>query len=146
MRDDPLQPHDRVKQVVTTDASGKKNGGLMELYKDGNKTLVYLTKIRVDAFKGYHLHRERVARYVCIRGEVDIILWNYTGDKRWQMSTYGLKVGDSLYIPAHVATGLSNTGDEEAWIVNYPSPAYDPEAKDEQVEYTLAELEGGVYK
>ena len=51
-----------------------------------------------------------------------------------------------LYIPANIPTGLENIGDEEAWLVNYPDPAYDPDLKDEQVEYTLEELESGVVK
>jgi len=51
-----------------------------------------------------------------------------------------------LFIPANVATGLQNIGDEEAWLVNYPDPPYDPALKDEQVEYTEEELEAGVVK
>ena len=51
-----------------------------------------------------------------------------------------------LFIPIDVATGLENIGDEEGWLVNYPDPPYDPELKDEQVEYTQAELEAGVVK
>ena len=51
-----------------------------------------------------------------------------------------------LFIPPNVATGLENIGDEEAWLVNYPDPPYDPSLNDEQVEYTQAELEAGVVK
>jgi dTDP-4-dehydrorhamnose 3,5-epimerase-like enzyme len=51
-----------------------------------------------------------------------------------------------LHIPANVATGLHNIGDEEAWLINVPDPPYDPSLKDEQVEYTEAELEAGVVK
>ena len=52
----------------------------------------------------------------------------------------------TLFIPANVATGLENIGDEEAWLVNEPDPPYDPALNDEQVEYTQAELETGVVK
>ena len=55
-------------------------------------------------------------------------------------------VPQRLFIPPNVATGLQNIGDEEAWLVNYPEPAYDPELKDEQVEYSEDELEAGVVK
>ena len=51
-----------------------------------------------------------------------------------------------LFIPPNVATGLENIGDEEAWLINYPDPAYDPNLKDEQVEYTQDELEQGIVK
>jgi dTDP-4-dehydrorhamnose 3,5-epimerase-like enzyme len=51
-----------------------------------------------------------------------------------------------LFIPKNIATGLENIGTEEAWLINYPDPAYDPGLKDEQVEYTREELESGVIK
>jgi len=46
-----------------------------------------------------------------------------------------------LFIPPNVPTGLLNIGQEEAWMINYPDPAYDPELKDEQVDFTEEELE-----
>ena len=51
-----------------------------------------------------------------------------------------------LFIPKNVATGLLNIGEEEGWLINYPDPPYDPNLKDEQVEYTEEELEKGVAK
>jgi hypothetical protein len=44
--------------------------------------------------------------------------------------------------PLHrpIATGLQNIGEEEAWLINYPDPAYDPDLSDEQVEYTRKSL------
>ena len=35
---------------------------------------------------------------------------------------------------------------EDGWLINFPDPPYDPELKDEQVEYTQEELEQGVVK
>ena len=131
------------KKVTTFDHSGAENGFLIELYKDGAKTTAYLTAASPGAFKGYHLHRVRAARYVCVRGRMKIIL--YVDGTRTE---YVLDAANPqrLFIPANVATGLENIGDEEAWLVNYPDPAYDPDLKDEQVEYTQAELEAGVVK
>ena len=54
--------------------------------------------------------------------------------------------GRTRPIPKNVATGLENIGEDEGWLVNYPDPPYDPALKDEQVEYTLEELETGVLK
>lgn len=131
------------KKVTTYDAAGNENGFLIELYKDGPKTVAYLTAAKPGAFKGYHLHRVRAARYVCVRGRMRIILY-IDGERREH-------VLDSaeprrLFIPPNVATGLENIGDEEAWLVNYPDPPYDPALIDEQVEYTQEELEAGVVK
>jgi dTDP-4-dehydrorhamnose 3,5-epimerase-like enzyme len=131
------------KRVVTYDHDGHENGWLIELYKDGAKTTAYLTAAKPGAFKGYHLHRVRAARYVCVRGRMKIIL--YVDGKR-QEHVLDATEPRRLFIPSNVATGLQNIGDEEAWLVNYPDPPYDPELKDEQVEYTQAELEAGVVK
>jgi dTDP-4-dehydrorhamnose 3,5-epimerase-like enzyme len=131
------------KRVVTYDAHGRENGWLIELYKDGPKTVAYLTAARPGAFKGYHLHRVRAARYVCVRGRMKIIL--YASGRR-EEHILDAAEPRRLFIPNNVATGLQNIGDEEAWLINYPDPPYDPDLRDEQVEYTEAELEAGVVK
>jgi dTDP-4-dehydrorhamnose 3,5-epimerase-like enzyme len=131
------------KRVTTYAHDGSDNGWLVELYKDGPKTTAYLTAATPGAFKGYHLHRVRAARYVCVRGRMKIIL--YVDGKR-QEHILDAATPQRLFIPANVATGLQNIGDEEAWLINYPDPPYDPDLKDEQVEYTEAELEAGVVK
>lgn len=140
------------KRVTTHDHDGKENGWLVELFKDGDKTTAYLTVAAPGAFKGYHLHRVRVARYVCVRGRMRIILYvpakDAAGKHVWTREEHLLEAAQPsrLFIPIDVATGLENIGDEEGWLVNYPDPPYDPSLKDEQVEYTQAELEAGVVK
>jgi dTDP-4-dehydrorhamnose 3,5-epimerase-like enzyme len=134
---------DAAKKVVTYDHAGNPNGWLVELYKDGNKTIAYLTAASPGAFKGYHLHRVRAARYVCVRGRMKIILYV---DGARQEHLLDAAEPQRLFIPPNVATGLQNIGDEEAWLINYPDPAYDPDLTDEQVEYTEAELKAGVVK
>ena len=137
------------KKVQTKDRLDKDNGWLMELFKskDGTKTEVYLSAALPGAFKGYHLHRVRAARYVCLKGKMKIITYVREND-RWVRSENILDatIQQRLLIPKGVATGLENIGDEEGWLINYPHPAYDPELKDEQVEYTQDELEQGVVK
>jgi dTDP-4-dehydrorhamnose 3,5-epimerase-like enzyme len=131
------------KKVTTFAHDGAENGFLVELFKDGRKTVAYLTAAAPGAFKGYHLHRVRAARYVCLRGRMKIIL--YIDGKRVE-HVLDAAQPERLFIPANVATGLENIGDEEAWLINYPDPPYDPDLHDEQVEYTQAELEAGVVK
>lgn len=127
-----------VKKVFTYDLSGKENGFLMELYKDGDKTVAYLTAAAPGAFKGYHLHKVRAARYVCIKGKMKIIL--YVQGKREE---HILSVGERLFIPNNTPTGLENIGLEEAWLINYPDPPYDPNLAGEQVDFTQEQLEKG---
>lgn len=129
------------KKVITYDLDGKENGWLMELFKNGDKTLAYLSAALPGAFKGYHLHRIRAARYICIKGTMTIILFINDNFER-----YVLKAGQRLYIPKNTPTGLLNGGTEEAWLINYPDPPYDPNLKNEQADYTEEELRKGILK
>lgn len=138
------------KKVITFDATGAQNGFLIELFKDketGLKTEAYLTCALPNAFKGYHLHRVRAARYVPLKGKMKIITYEFENGK-WTPTEHILDASNPqrLFIPKDVATGLENIGSEEGWLINYPDPAYDPNLKDEQVEYTKEELERGVVK
>lgn len=138
------------KKVTTFDPQGKENGWLIELFKDkatGERTEAYLTAALPGAFKGYHLHRVRAARYVALKGKMKITTYEYVGNN-WVKTETILDSANPqrMFIPKDTATGLENIGSEEAWLINYPDPAYDPSLKDEQVEYTKEELERGVRK
>ena len=139
----PLATWEPAKRVCTFDHNKEENGFLTELFKDGGKTIMYLSAAKPCAFKGYHLHRVRAARYICVKGRVKIILY-----KERKREEYILDAANPqrLFIPANVATGLQNVGDEEAWLINYPDPPYDPDLKGEQVEYTEEELRQGIIK
>ena len=138
------------KKVKTFAHDGAENGFLVELFKDketGEKTEAYLTAALPGAFKGYHLHRVRAARYVALKGKMKITTYEHA-DGKWEKTETVLDAANPqrMFIPKDIATGLENIGTEEAWLVNYPDPAYDPSLKDEQVEYTQEELEQGILK
>ncbi|MEW6610768.1 MAG: hypothetical protein AB1352_04065 [Patescibacteria group bacterium] len=137
----------RMKRVSTFDHQGKENGFLMELLKEGRCTKAYLTAVTPGSFKGYHLHRVRATNYVAVRGKMHVILYVRQG-KGWHRVEYVLDAvkGDILHIPSEVATGFESATAEEAWMVNFPEPPYDPELKDEQVEYSENELQQGIVK
>ncbi len=63
------------KKVPTKDLADNENGFLQEMFVEGDKTLCYLSCAKPGAFKGYHLHRVRGARYVCVKDEMKIILY-----------------------------------------------------------------------
>ena len=110
------------KKVKTFDHGGKENGWLVELYKDketGQKTEAYLTAALPGAFKGYHLHRVRAARYVALKGKMRIICYE-NKEGKWQATEFILSADEPqrLFIPKNIATGLENIGEEEAWLIN----------------------------
>ncbi len=131
------------KKVITYDHQGKENGFIIEFFKDGDKTVVYLSAIKPGAFKGYHLHRVRAGRFICIKGKVKIITYQ---NGRRQEYILDATSPQRLFIPNNIANGWENIGEEEAWLINYPDPAYDPKLKDEQVEYTEEKLIKGIIK
>lgn len=133
------------KKVITYDPDKNQNGLLVELYKDGDKTVAYLTTVKIGSFKGYHLHRVRAARYVPLKGKMKIILWK-PGTTEKEEYVLDSENPQRLFIPKDIATGLECVGNEDAWLINYPNPPYDPTLIDEQVEYTLEELEQGIVK
>lgn len=132
-----------VKKVKTFSTDRQENGSLTELYKEGDKTIAYLTSIKPGMFKGYHLHRVRSARYFPLKGKIKIILYQNKVREEYVLDAENPQ---RLFIPMDIATGLFNIGLEEAWLINYPDPPYDPNLKDEQVEYTQEELEQGIVK
>ena len=140
---------EEAKRMQTRDNQGNENGFLIELFKDketGQKTEVYLTAAAPGAFKGYHLHRIRAARYVAVKGKMKITLYKPGDLNSKEEHILDSETHSRLFIPKDVATGLENIGQEEAWLINYPDPAYDPSLVDEQVEYTEEELLQGVVK
>ena len=134
---------EEAKKVATFDLNKQENGFLVELFKDGLKTTAYLTCATPGAFKGYHLHRVRGARYICVKGTMKIILYV---DGIRQEHILRSNPPMRLTIPPMVPTGLENIGKEDAWLINYPDPAYDPELKREQVDFTQEELDSGAWK
>ena len=138
------------KKVTTYDHSKQENGFLIELFKDkesGEKTEAYLTAAAPGAFKGYHLHRVRAARYVALKGKMKITTYEYM-DGKWEKTETILDAlsPTRMFIPKDIATGLENIGTEEAWLINYPDPPYNPSLRDEQGEYTEDVLLKGIVK
>lgn len=131
------------KKVETFDHQGIKNGHLIEIAKEGRFTKCYLTTIAPGAFKGFHLHVVRTANYVCLKGQATIILYGPNGREEHVLRADN---PERLHIPTNIPTGLLNTGEEEAWIINYPDPAYDPELKGEQREFTFEQCERGEHR
>ncbi|MFA5987909.1 MAG: WxcM-like domain-containing protein [Candidatus Paceibacterota bacterium] len=125
---------------VTTYAGGTEepNGHLVELYKDGDKTVVYLTVALPGAFKGFHLHNERQSHYVCLRGKAKITV---VEGKQKVEHILDASVPERLLLPTKVYIGIENIGTEEVWLINFPHPSYDPTLKGEQEDKTPAEIE-----
>jgi dTDP-4-dehydrorhamnose 3,5-epimerase-like enzyme len=130
---------EQAKRIPTKDLQGHPNGYVLELLKDGSMTKGYLTAIAPNGFKGYHYHKERSATYIVLKGAVKVILY-----KKGQREEHIVQGDTRLQIPKQIATGILNLTDDEAWLINFPNPPYDPAVKGEQIDYTEEELKKGL--
>lgn len=74
------------KKITTYDMDKCPNGFLIELFKRGNCTTVYLSCCAPKSFKGYHMHVLREANYVCIKGKIKVVTYTEAGRKEVIMS------------------------------------------------------------
>lgn|SRR5574343_377639 len=128
-----------IKQKVKTSVTytnGKPSGRLVELWKQGDLTLAYLTIFDKGAFKGMYYHKKYSYRSVVVKGRLKITL--YEGDIKEEMT---LEENERIYIPAKIWVGFENIADGETWMFNYPDPPADPNDTDEKLRKTIEEVE-----
>ncbi len=127
-------PH---QKFTTKDKDGEVNGFLLPLYNinDGffetgkNPEQVYLTTILPEKIKGPHLHFIRTGFFTCIKGNVRVVLkidGQYATLYSGEDHNYS-----SIEVPVGVPAAIQCLGDEEAYMLNMPSPAWTPEMNDE---------------
>ena len=61
---------------IKTYKDGIENGSVIELLKDGDKTSIYITTVKPGAFKGYHIHNRQIHRFSCIRGSLEVFVYD----------------------------------------------------------------------
>jgi dTDP-4-dehydrorhamnose 3,5-epimerase-like enzyme len=121
-------------KIQTFDAAGKPNGYLIPIWNftEDDYRLpeqVYLTVVAPHSIKGPHLHKKRRGLFCCIRGNIRI-------RKKTKFGYRELHSGeDNDYRLIHVNPGepaaICNDGDEEALVINMPSPAWSADDPDE---------------
>lgn len=125
------------KKFTTKDEHGDANGFLVPLYNIHDKFFaegkepqqVYLTTILPNKIKGPHLHFIRTGFFTCIKGNVRVVLKTYTGYEVFfsgEDHEY-----TSIEVPTGVPAAVQCLGDEEAYLLNMPNPAWTPEMNDE---------------
>ena len=135
------------KYVVTNDHGATKTASSSRCSRTGRPDDGgYLTAATPGAFKGYHLHRVRAARYVCLRGRMRIILYQRQGEARPRRAHPRRGRAEAPVHPEERGHRPREHRRGSGLAGELPDPPYDPALKDEQVEYTQAELEAGVVK
>lgn len=125
------------KKIFTKDFNGNPNGYLVPLYNIHEKFFdfgrepqqVYLTVISPHKIKGPHLHFIRTGCFACIKGNARFILKTTAGYE-------AILSGEAheyrtVIVPAGVPAALQNIGNEDAFVLNMPNPAWTPNMQDE---------------
>jgi len=85
--------------------------------------------VKIGCSKGPHLHHLRTGYFTCIKGNVKIVVKDkgvYTEYFSGENNSYL-----SVVIPKGIPALVKNIGNEDAFILNMPSPAWTPTMNDE---------------
>jgi hypothetical protein len=124
-------------KFVTKDDENLPNGFLVPIYNvhDGffpagmEPQQVYLTVISPRLIKGPHLHHIRTGCFTCIKGNARFILKTDEGYRVFHSGErYEFR---SVIVPTGVPAALQNLGEDEAYVLNMPTPAWTPTMNDE---------------
>jgi len=125
------------QKFITNHSDGTSNGFLVPLYNVHDDFFppgkepqqVYLTVIAPRQIKGPHLHFIRTGCFTCIKGNARFILKLpegyhvfYSGEDHKYLT---------IIVPTGVPAALQNLGDEDAYVLNMPNPAWTPDMNDE---------------
>lgn len=118
----------------TKDRAGNSTGYLVPLYNvnDGLRAepkQVYLSVIKAGGRKGPHMHEIRSGFFTCIKGNVKIVLKTPEGYKEYLSGEVYEYL--SVEVPPNIPVMFINLGQEEAFIINMPSPAWTPDMNDD---------------
>lgn len=124
-------------KIITKNKEAQPNGWLIPIFNvhDGliataqHPQQVYLTVIAPREVKGPHLHLKRWGLFACIRGNAKIVVRAENGYEEYL--TGEDHEFATVQVPAGVPAALQNIGDEEAYILNMPSPAWHINEQDE---------------
>lgn len=124
-------------KFVTRDKNNNANGFLVPLYNVHDDFFppgkepqqVYLTVIASRQIKGPHLHFIRTGCFTCIKGNARFVLKLPEG---YQIFYSGEDHEyRSVIVPTGIPAALQNLGDEDAYVLNMPKPAWTPDMNDE---------------
>ena len=124
-------------KIITKNLKGDTNGYLIPLYNVNDEFFergkepkqVYLTVVYPGKIKGPHLHYIRTGCFTCIKGNARFILKTAKGyDEIYSGEKHDYK---TVIVPTGIPAAIQNLGNDNAFILNMPSPAWTPEMNDE---------------
>jgi dTDP-4-dehydrorhamnose 3,5-epimerase len=137
------------KKFLTKNDAGEVNGFLVPIYNinDGffaegkEPQQVYMTTILPGKIKGPHLHFIRTGFFTCVKGNVRVVLKTDDGYQEFfSGEDYDYR---SIEVPTGVPAAVQCVGNEEAYLLNMPNPAWTPDMNDEHsTDFSDFDLDG----
>jgi dTDP-4-dehydrorhamnose 3,5-epimerase-like enzyme len=130
----------RVKKnmrIKTRNASGEENGYLVPIINVHDAFLeteqwpqqVYCTVIKPKSVKGPHLHMKRWGFFTCVKGDVRIVM-KVDGEYQEHLTGESHDYA-SIQVPAGIPCALVNIGEDDAFVLNMPSPSWHKDDQDD---------------
>lgn len=126
------------QRAASKNERGAVNGFVVSLYKDweglfqAEPKQVYLNICLPGEHKGPHLHMNRWDYFATIRGSVRLVIKYGPGDYE-EVDVHVGPGGEGIKIvevPPAIPCLIINIGEEEAWVLNMPNPAWHPDNQD----------------
>ena len=94
---------------------------------------VYFSRVNFNAIKGWHVHETMTLNYICVYGQVRLVLHDLREQSPTRGETQEILMGPDNYCLAHIPPGVAN-GVKGLWspyslICNVASEPHDPNKK-----------------
>ena len=94
---------------------------------------VYFSKINYGAIKGWHVHESLILNYICVYGQIKLVLHDMRDDSPTNGETQEIFMGLDNYCLVHIPPGIAN-GSKGLWnpysiICNVASEPHNPNLK-----------------
>jgi len=104
---------------------------------------VYFSKINYGAIKGWHVHKTLMLNYMCIYGQVKLVLHDMRENSPTKEETQEIFMGTDNHCLVHIPAGIAN-GTKGLWmpysiVCNVASEPHDPNK-----EYRRIHPDGGI--
>lgn len=91
---------------------------------------VYFSKIYKNAIKGWHVHETLILNYICVYGQVKLVLYDMREDSPTKDELQEIFMGMDNYCLVHIPPGIAN-GTKGLWapysiVANIASEPHDP--------------------
>ena len=94
---------------------------------------VYFSKIYYEATKGWHVHETLILNYICIYGQVKLVLYDMREKSPTGGETQEIFMGMDnyclVYIPSGIANGTKGLWNPYSIVCNIASEPHDPNKK-----------------